>query len=212
MDQMEEKDLRDRMGVNDKEVIASRILSAVREGWLYASPLETDLRFEHVVKTFELPRMMVSEEEYELEKRIRQMSEEERQEQRWGFRRVWPFGLVCDLVARYEQQDENPTHHVECHVVRLGDVVFATNPFELYVDYGARIRGRSKALQTFLIQEADGSDNGFYLPTERALEGNHYSALTKSNWVGPEGGQMLVEETLAAINSLFAGEEYPRTR
>jgi len=91
-------------------------------------------------------------------------------------------------------------------------VVFASNPFELFMDYGARIRARSKALQTFAVQLGDGSGNGFYLPTERALAGGHYSALIKSNWVGPEGGQMLVEETVAAINALFTGEEYPRAR
>jgi hypothetical protein len=91
-------------------------------------------------------------------------------------------------------------------------MVFATNPFELFVDYGQRIRCRSKALQTFLVQLADGSDNGFYLPTQRALDGGHYSALIKSNWVGPAGGAKLVEETLTAINALFPNAAYARTR
>ena len=68
------------------------------------------------------------------------------------------------------------------------------------------------ALQTFLVQLGDGSGNGFYLPTRRALAGGHYSALIKSNWVGPEGGQILVEETLATIAELFADESYPTTR
>ena len=91
-------------------------------------------------------------------------------------------------------------------------MVFATNPFELFVDYGTRIRCRSRALQTFLVQLADGSGNGFYLPTQRALDGGHYSAQIKSCWVGPEGGQMLVDKTVEAINDVFAGAEYPRTR
>ena len=68
------------------------------------------------------------------------------------------------------------------------------------------------ALQTFAAQLADGSGNGFYLPTKWALAGGHYSALIKSNWVGPEGGQVLVEETVAGINALFAAEDYPGTR
>ena len=80
------------------------------------------------------------------------------------------------------------------------------------MDYGARIRARSKALQTFLIQLADGSGKGGYLPTQRAIEGGHYSAIIKSNWVGPEGGKMLVEETLASIDELFPNESYPKTR
>jgi hypothetical protein len=164
------------------------------------------------VRNLRLPRLRVTKEEYEMEKRIPSLTDEERKRQPWGFERIWPFGPVCNIVERYEQQGANPTHETECHVIRLGDVVFATNPFELFMDYGARIRARSKALQTFLVQLGDGSGNGFYLPTQRAFDGGHYSALIKSNWVGPEGGAILVEETVAAINELFAGENYPKTR
>jgi hypothetical protein len=147
-----------------------------------------------------------------MEKQIPNLSEEELKQQPWGFERIWPFGPICNIIDRYEQQGENPIHETECHIIRLGDVVFATNPFELFMDYGARIRARSKALQTFLVQLADGSGDGFYLPTQRALDGGHYSALIKSNWVGPEGGQMLVEETLVSIGELFVDESYPKTR
>lgn len=212
IDLKEEKDLRDRMKVNDKQIITRRILTAVEEARASCSPPQAVVTFAHEVKNLKLPRLKVTREQYEMEKRIPSLSEEERLRQPWGFERIWPFGPVCDIVKRYEQQGENPMHDVECHIIRLGDVVFASNPFELFMDYGARIRARSKALQTFAVQLGDGSGNGFYLPTERALAGGHYSALIKSNWVGPEGGQMLVEETVAAINALFTGEEYPRAR
>lgn len=211
-DQKEEKDLRERLGLDDKGIIARRILNAVDEGLATASPPEEEIECTHLVSTLRLPRLMVTKEQYELEKRIRDMSEEERRQQDYAFQRIWPFGLVCDLIARYEQQEANPEHEMELHVIRLGDAVFATNPFELFVDYGTRIRCRSRALQTFLIQLADGSHDGFYLPTQRALDHGHYSALIKSNWVGPEGGDMLVEETLKAIDALFEGVEYARTR
>ena len=211
-DRKEERDLRDRLGVDDKGIIARRIMAAVDEGLATSSPTQDTVEFVHEVKTFHLPRLLVTEEQYELEKRIHDMSDAERAEQPFGFDRIWPFGLVCDLIARYEQQEAHPEHDVESHIIRLGDVVFATNPFELFVDYGTRIRCQSRALQTFLVQLADGSDNGFYLPTQRALEGGHYSALIKSNWVGPEGGAILVEKTVQAINTLFEGEEYGQTR
>jgi len=212
LDQREEKDLRDRLQVDDKGIIARRILAAVEEALATASPPEKEVEFTHEVRTLHLPRLRVTKEEYEMEKRIPSLTDEERKRQPWGFERIWPFGPVCDLIERYEQQGENPTHETECRIIRLGDVVFATNPFELFMDYGARIRARSRALQTFLVQLADGSGNGFYLPTRRALDGGHYSALIKSNWVGPEGGEILVAETLAGINELFAGEDYPKTR
>jgi hypothetical protein len=95
--------------------------------------------------------------------------------------------------------EEDSVHPVEIHVMRVGDVSIATNPFELFLDYGVRIKARSKAVLTFLVQIA-GQDCG-YLPTERAVKGGGYSAETYR--VGPEGGQVLVNETVQQINSLF---------
>ena len=212
LDQKEEKDLRDRLKLDDKGIIARRILAATEEAFVTSSQPVTQAAMAHDVKTLQLPRLMVAREQYEMEKRIPQLSEEELKRQPWGFERIWPFGPICDLVSRYEQQQANPIHPTEVHVIRIGDVVFATNPFELFMDYGTRIRAQSQALQTFLVQLSDGSGNAFYLPTERALKHGHYSALIKSNWVGPEGGRQLVNETLRAINAQFAGCRYQRTR
>lgn len=211
-DQKEEADLRDRMGLDDCGIIARRIMTAVAEGLATASKPESAPAMRHDVERWRLPRLKVTKEEYELEKRIPEMTPEELARQHYAFQRVWPFGPVCELVSRYEQQGDNPQHDVESHIIRIGDTVIATNPFELFVDYGTRIRCRSRALQTFLVQLADGSGDAGYLPTQRALDGGHYSAQIKSCWVGPEGGQVLVENTVAAINRLFADEEYPRTR
>jgi hypothetical protein len=71
-------------------------------------------------------------------------------------------------------------------------------------------RGPNGAAEQAVFLSCDLTGNGFYLPTQRALDGGHYSAMIKSNWVGPQGGQMLVDETVSAINALFGGAEYPR--
>ena len=57
-------------------------------------------------------------------------------------------------VERFEKQktDPNPTYEMELHVLRIGDAVVCTNPFELFTDYGIRIKARSQAVQTFVIQ------------------------------------------------------------
>ena len=44
------------------------------------------------------------------------------------------------------------TYPVEIHVVRLGDLVVCSNPFELFCEYGIRIKARSQATQTFILQ------------------------------------------------------------
>jgi hypothetical protein len=98
------------------------------------------------------------------------------------------------------QKDPDATYPVEIHVVRLGDVAVCSNPFELFCEYGIRIKARSKATQTFILQM---SGFGSYLPTERALTGGHYSAVPQSNVIGPKGGQMLVDKTVQIIDGLW---------
>jgi hypothetical protein len=104
------------------------------------------------------------------------------------------------VKERYELEKRQPTMPVEVHVLRIGDIVIATNPFELYLDYGMRIKGRSPAIQTFLVQL---SGSGTYLPPSRSVAGGSYGAVPASTLVGPEGGQELVEKTLELINNLW---------
>jgi len=87
----------------------------------------------------------------------------------------------------------------EIHVIRLGDVAVATNPFELYLDYGIRMKARSKAALTFIVQLC--CQHSGYLPTEKAIRGGGYSA--DKYIVGPEGGQVLVNETVRLINAMW---------
>ncbi|MBQ9734830.1 MAG: hypothetical protein IJV95_03110, partial [Clostridia bacterium] len=109
--------------------------------------------------------------------------------------------VYSGIIARYELQKTINTFDIEAHFIRFGDIAIATNPFELFLDYGNQIRARSKAKQTFLIQLACGA-NG-YLPTEKAEKGGHYSAYVSSGYTGHEGGNLLVRETLNAINKMF---------
>ncbi len=53
------------------------------------------------------------------------------------------------------------------HIVRIGNCAFSTNPFELYIEYGMRIKARSKAEYTFTAQLTEAS--GGYLPTPFAV-------------------------------------------
>jgi hypothetical protein len=87
----------------------------------------------------------------------------------------------------------------EIHILRLGDIAVATNPFELYLDYGIRIKARSKAVLTFVVQLS--CQHSGYLPTEKAVKGGGYSA--DKYIVGPEGGQVLVNETVRLINTMW---------
>ena len=104
-------------------------------------------------------------------------------------------------IGRYEYQQSHNLRTIEVHIVRIGNVVFATNPYELFLDYGNQIRALSHASQTFIIQLCCGSDG--YLPTKKAEEGGHYSAYVSSGTVGHAGGELLVRKTVEEINKMF---------
>lgn len=107
------------------------------------------------------------------------------------------------MIARYEQMKTNPdaVQTIAIRGVRLGNVAFVCNPFEYYLDYGIMIKARSPFLQTFLVQLAG---DGTYVPSLRSTTGGGYGSTPASNPVGPEGGLLLAEETVALLNKLHA--------
>ncbi len=104
------------------------------------------------------------------------------------------------LRERYEIQKSKPLIPVDIYMVRVGDMIFAANPFECYLDFGMQIKARSKAVQTFLVQLAG---TGTYLPTRRSVEGGGYGSVPASNPMGYEAGRQLVEATLEGIDQLW---------
>jgi len=109
------------------------------------------------------------------------------------------------ILDRYAMQETETVIKPEVHFVRLGNIAIATNPFEMFLDYGNRIKARSHAEQTFLIQLA--CDSCGYLPTEKAEKGGHYSAYVSSGTCGHEGGDLYVAKTLDAIKEMFEDSE-----
>ncbi|MEI8079206.1 MAG: hypothetical protein WCH61_06220 [bacterium] len=109
------------------------------------------------------------------------------------------------IVKRYETQMTEPELTVEIQVVRLGDLVFATNPFELYLEFGQRLKARSGVAQTLVVQLANGYQG--YLPSARAEALGGYGGLIINGEVGADGGRLLVDATVAAIKQLFVRQE-----
>jgi hypothetical protein len=107
-------------------------------------------------------------------------------------------GLV--VAERHELEKVQPKMPIEVHVLRIGDAVFATNPFELYLDYGMQMKAQSPAIQTFIVQL---TGSGSYLPTKRSIKGGAYGAVPASTLIGPKGGDELVAETLNIINTMW---------
>ena len=205
--------------------LGSRLFSTVTQA-LPAAAMKIDPTpiLKHVVKPVSLPVRRASEAEYvvareELAALIAKQPEDEayadfcdqvaRNETIPGRpgpydSKLHHFVLIQNakaVLARYEEQDARSSFEMELHVLRLGDAVFATNPFELYLDFGHQIKARSPAAQTFVVQLC--GDSGGYLPSERAEQVGGYGGLIINGKVGSGGGKQLVDLTVQEIETLF---------
>jgi len=191
--------------------IAERILDAVKEIFSWASKdIQTEATVCHVAEDYDLARRMISDEEKaECEQNIDKMlkaipdpatcTPEEYRKAASQYKAI--KGRNERAIARYETQEAEPTLSSHVHVIRIGEIAFATTRFELYMDFMHRLQARSPFIQTFVIQLA-GDEGGNYLATQRGKENKGYSASLFCNMVGPEGGQEWVEKVLTTLNEM----------
>jgi hypothetical protein len=188
--------MRKLRGLSRLDEVARRIVNGWTEAYdaaqhdKQASPV-----FRHAVRDLNLPLRVVTDvEAADARKEAEKFAQDPAQR--------WNYNWNQSVVMRHElQKTGDPgTQKMELHVLRLGDVAIASNEFELFTDYGVQMKARSPAVQTFVIQLAG---SGGYLPTERAVRGGGYSAVIQSSRVGPNGGQALVEHTVAAFKELW---------
>jgi hypothetical protein len=185
-------------GLTAVEDIGRRIAAEAADLFpLARRDVKTELAFAHRVEELQLPVRRVTEKEVE---EAQQQIAKLKASGDTGRRANW----YQATVDRFQTQDQNSTLPIEIHVLRLGDIALATNPFEFFHEYGDQIQGRSPALQTFVIQLTASSSG--YLATQRAVEGGGYSAVVQSNKIGPAGGQLLVDRTVELIKSLWTAK------
>jgi len=194
------------------EELGSRVAEAVIKEYESARrKAQSNLIFNHSVENIFLPLRKVTQGEVEWAQReynnIMKIYKSEKEIRSGDLVRL----VNCQAVLeRKELQEKAGFYKVELHAIRLGDAAFITNPFELYIEYGLRIKARSKAKQTFAIQLSCGS--GGYLPTKQAILGGSYGANVSNGLVGPEGGDLLVEHSVAAINRFWGDIGYVESR
>ena len=206
-------------GRDSREEIGHRIADAVEEVLGYLGGTEdASAALEHRSIELSLPMRRLTEEDvreaeeeaeqwreqYEAEAAKLEADPSLRDEPRWyvpvtrAFRRMHWYLAVRE---RFEQQQTDPNLSVTLHVVRLGDVALATNPFEYYLDFGIYIKARSPAVQTFLAQL---TGPGSYVPSARSVAGGGYGSVPASNPIGPDGGREVADATIDTLFELWS--------
>ena len=194
--------------------IAERICASFDEVFEWAKEdLLSDAEVSHTVKTIKLEKLLITDEQYKdsitgLEyvknEKIELTGDPVKDNYELTVQKT-KINRYQNIINRYEAQQTNPTSDMELHVIKIGDIAFATNPYELYIDFQHQIQARSPFTQTFIIQLVDQptGNPGGYLATERGMENLGYSANIYSNVISPEGGHQLVEETLKELKKIY---------
>ena len=85
--------------------------------------------------------------------------------------------------------------------VRLGPFAIATNPGELFVEYGLRLKQQSPFPHTVVAELTN--DWAWYMPTPEAFERQVYEALVGPNQISPEGIETLVYTASDLLQALW---------
>lgn len=182
--------------------VANEILSVYEE----LGPAREITDFRHEILRLDLPlRKVTMTERDAAETELRKYIDRNRGKKNFNFEDIAKMHVYAGILLRFREQQTQETVRAECHVIRLGPVAFFTCPFELYLDYGNRVKARSYAEQTFITQLCCGTY--CYLPTEKAEKAGHYSAYVSSGYVGHEGGDLLVRNAITHINRMWEEED-----
>ena len=198
------------------EDAANRIMTAFDEVLEWASKDKQDSpELKHEVKTVKLERFILPEQILEQEKKYHEnfMKQSFKTDgDKWEMLKHNSVlrtrrNKVSGIIKRFNEQKSTPEYETDIHVVRVGDAAFATNCFELFMDFMHRIQGRSPFTQTFIVQLVTAPQGvGSYLGTERSVENKGYGATPYSCQVSPKGGQQLVDETVNMLKEMKKNE------
>jgi hypothetical protein len=195
----QEEEMLQRRGLSMRQEIARRVADAVERALSCTRPEKgKDWPLVCRCRRLGLTRRKITRAERDWAEKTRaEWIAEKGESQSW-----WPARQQA-VVDGFDHPQQVKPFGMELHVLRLGDMAIASNPFELFLDYGLQIKARSPAAQTMLIQLAGHAS---YLPSARCMQGGGYSVIPAVAGVGPEGGAELVNETLATIAELFPAQ------
>ena len=182
------------------ERVAARITEAFLRFAAESRP-EPDADLRHTMRTLQLPLRTVTEAEAaEAKQAYTVLRAKHADIGAFTEAELTEISRLAAIVNRLTRQRVSTVYPVEIHALRLGSMVLLTNPFELYIAYADRMRARSGTPNTMVVQLTCGYAG--YLPTAAAVSGGGYSAGVNNGFIGPQGGEALVRETLSLLNEL----------
>ena len=141
--------------------IGERIASAFTEVLEWAQrDIRTALPIKHVVKTAQLGKRLITADEYAYAQAgLKELDRKPFKTDGTPLEQLKANSILAAgrnryrrIIVRFETQAAEPKLPMELHVLNIGDIAFASNRFELYMDFQRRIQARGPFDQTFIVQ------------------------------------------------------------
>ncbi len=110
--------------------------------------------------------------------------------ERWA--QFYNLAVIKDLQKKY------PEYPVEITALKLGSVIFVTNPAELFVEYQLQIKNRFRDKNIMVVELTNGWTN--YIPTRQAIALGGYEVIQSR--LHEYAGRMITDKSIALIESL----------
>lgn len=124
--------------------------------------------------------------------------------------RNWPGQIEHYKKAFHTmKQREKPGYPFFLTGIRIGDdFAIATNPVELFCEFGRSIKSQSPFKRTMVAEQTNGAHG--YVPTAKALEGGSYETwFGEHSYLTTRAGEIIVKESLDILHRLKRAENKP---
>jgi neutral ceramidase len=114
-----------------------------------------------------------------------------------------PAGFKFFKEAKEKNKDKPlGLYDVDIHVLKLGkDIVIASNPCELFTEFGLDIKSQSPFKYTMVTELTNGTIG--YVPTLKAYEEGGYEVRKPANRVEKNAGEKIVKNTVELLKELY---------
>jgi len=144
-----DKSINRQNGMSNRLDISERICAAFDEVYSWSKKeIIYDAEITHAVKKVLLEARLIQGDEYECAfgelERLKQIDYVSTGDTEHDFYENSKLDMIRKrmegIIRRYEKQQAEKEKEVVLHIIKIGDIAFATNPFELYIDISIRFR------------------------------------------------------------------------
>jgi neutral ceramidase len=114
----------------------------------------------------------------------------------------WLVQQYTDILLLKKIRDRSSTQRIMLSVLEIGGIAVVLLPFEVFVEFGLEIKGRSPYKDTIVAELTNGSYG--YIPTEKAFEreGGYETITLRSSRFEKASGRIIVDTVISMLYEL----------